>query len=142
MSNLYYIDTCIWLNLFKKEGDESKGRPYWLIAKEFIIKVDKNQEQIYISKLIIKELYFKLGKDFDKVKQFFKERNFINLVDLTSEDYSLARTFERTDNYKISFYDYLHVAISQRLDLILITRDKELINFSKKYIKVQKPEDQ
>jgi len=33
---LYYVDSCIWLNLFKKEGDVAKGVPYWEITKKFI----------------------------------------------------------------------------------------------------------
>lgn len=26
MSKEYYLDTCIWLNIFKKEGNESRGK--------------------------------------------------------------------------------------------------------------------
>ena len=32
----YYVDSCIWLNLFKEEGDPTKGIPYWTLAKKFI----------------------------------------------------------------------------------------------------------
>ncbi|MBT4538739.1 hypothetical protein HOI26_00900 [Candidatus Woesearchaeota archaeon] len=42
---------------------------------------------------------------------------------------------------KISFYDYLHVAISKRLNIPLITRDKDLIIFAKKHIEVYRPEE-
>ena len=45
----FYIDTCIWLNLFKKEGDPSKGVPYWKIAEDFIdaIMFSQDKEIIY-----------------------------------------------------------------------------------------------
>jgi len=32
----YYVDTSIWLNFFKKEGDPTKGVPYWQLAKAFL----------------------------------------------------------------------------------------------------------
>ena len=57
------------------------------------------------------------------------------------EDYDLARKFENEEEIKLSFYDYLHVAIAKRLNVPLITRDKELIYFAKKHIGVFKPED-
>lgn len=37
----FYLDTCIWMNLFKKEGNPEKGVPYWKIAKEFINNLKK-----------------------------------------------------------------------------------------------------
>ncbi len=36
---------------------------------------------------------------------------------------------------------YLHVAIAKRLNIPLITRDKDLIIFAKKHVDVYKPED-
>ena len=141
MNEVFYLDTCIWLNLFKKEGDVSKGKPYWIIAKEFIEKVESSNDSIIVSTIVLKELEFKLGDKFNLVKEFFKDNNFIKIIKTTSEDYELARNYEDSDKCGISFYDYLHVAIAKRLSIKFITRDRGLIEFSKDIIKVNKPEE-
>jgi len=134
---VYYIDTCIWLNLFKKEGDSTKGIPYWKIAKDFL---EKNN-QLIVSTITLKELQYVLGENFKEVKKFFKDLDFIKIISTTQEDYDLARKFEDEEKSKISFYDYLHVAIVKRLNLPLITRDKDLMKFARKHVKVYKPEE-
>ena len=63
------------------------------------------------------------------------------MIKTVPEDYDLARKFEDEEEIKISFYDYLHVAISKRLNIPLITRDKDLITFAKKDIEVYRPEE-
>jgi len=133
----YYVDACIWLNLFKKEGDETKGVPYWKLAKDFLEKENK----IIISTIVLKELSFKLGDQFQEKLKFFKETNFIEIIKTVPEDYDVARKFEDEEEFKISFYDYLHVAIAKRKNIPLITRDRDLINFADKHIEVYKPED-
>jgi len=131
----YYLDSCIWINLFKKEGDDTKGIPYWKIAKDFIEK----DNIIIVSTIVIKEISFKI--ELNIVLKFFKDNEFIKLIKTIPEDYDLARKFENEEEIKLSFYDYLHVAIARRLNVPLITRDKELIYFAKKHIVVFKPED-
>lgn len=132
----YYVDSCIWLNLFKKEGDATRGVPYWKLAKDFFEQGNK----IIISTIVLKELSF-IVKDFNQTMKFFKDSDFIKIIKTNSEDYDLARKFEDEEESKISFYDYLHVAIAKRLNIPLITRDRDLIDFAKKQIKVYKPED-
>ena len=139
MKKSYYLDTNIWLNLFKKEGDYSKGVPYWKIAKQFIEKVNENNDKIIVSTITLKEIYFIAKDKFNLIKRFFKESEFIKIINTLPEDYNLAREWERLDG-KLSFYDYLHVAISKRLNLILITRDVDLIEFAKTHVQVSKPE--
>ncbi len=133
----YYVDSCIWLNLFKKEGDPTKGVPYWQLAKDFL----KQNNQIIISTIVLKELSYKLNELFDEKLEFFKNTEFVEIIKTTSEDYDLARKFEDEEEFKISFYDYLHVAIAKRLNIPLITRDRDLIDFAIKHIEVFKPED-
>ena len=136
----HYLDTCIWLNLFKKEGDEKKGIPYWKLAKDFIEQVEDDNEIIIVSTITLKELTFKLGDKFDGVKEFFQESDFIHIIKTVPEDYNQARAWEQ-EHQHLSFYDYLHVAIAKRLNVPLITRDKDLMEFSKEYVEVFKPED-
>ncbi len=135
----HYLDSCIWLNLFKKEGDPTKGVPYWKIAKDFIEQVEDEKGTIIVSTIVLKELYFKLEEKFDSVKQFFKEADHIKIIKTTNEDYNLAREFEQSHGL-ISFYDYLHVAIAKRLGIPLITRDRDLMDFAKNHVEVFKPE--
>ncbi len=42
----YYVETCIWLNFFKKEGDATKGIPYWKLARDFVDQVGDRNEKI------------------------------------------------------------------------------------------------
>ncbi|MEK6845626.1 MAG: PIN domain-containing protein [Nanoarchaeota archaeon] len=136
----HYVDTCIWLNLFKKEGDETKGIPYWKLAEDFIEQVEEDNDSIIVSTISLKELTFKLGDKFNEVKRFFQESDFIQIIKTTPDDYDQARQWEQ-EHRLLSFYDYLHVAIAKRLNVPLITRDKDLMEFAKKQVEVFKPED-
>ncbi len=133
----FYLDTCIWLNLFKKEGDSTKGIPYWEITERFI-KWAKDDE-IVVSTIVLKELFFRIPNKFKIIKSFFENTHWIFFVKTCPEDYKFARELEL--EFKIGFYDCLHVAICRRLNYILVTRDKAMINVAKKYVNVNKPEN-
>ena len=135
----YYIDSCIWLNLYKKEVDQKKGISYWKLAKDFIEKVEEQNERIIVSTIVLKELYFVLKDKFSRIQKFFKKSEYIEIIKTTYEDYALARKWEQ-EHKLLSFYDYLHVAIFQRLNITLITRDEELIEFAENHVEVFKPE--
>jgi len=137
----FYLDTCIWLNLFKKEGDSKKGKPYWEIAKDFIemVMLSENKE-IYYSGLILKELKFNMDLKIFNEKLLFLKKDFI-FVKVNSDDYVLARKLESEFKYSISFYDCLHITICKRMNLILVTRDNELMRYAKSYITTKRPEE-
>lgn len=137
---IYYFDTCIWINLFKKEGDASKGVPYWKIAFDFIEYIEKTGGIIAISAIVFKELRFRLNEDFADAEKFLAEKECIEIIDVDAQDYNLARLFERK-HLMLSFYDYLHTAISQRRGFLLITRDKALLEFASKHLTAFRPED-
>lgn len=138
----FYVDTCIYLNLWNKEGDESKGVPYWKIAKDFFEKIRYSSKIIYYSNIILKELKFNLESNFfgEKNELFKKDKKFV-FKGVINEDCVLARKIQSKYNYEIGFGDCLHIAICKRLTLILITRDKKLIEIAKQIINVSKPED-
>ncbi len=136
----YYVETCIWLNLFKKEGDSIKGIPYWELAKDFIEQVEKQNNSIIVSTIVLKELYFTARGKFNIIKKFFKDTNYIKIIKTTPEDYNQARKWEQ-EHGLLSFYDYIHLAITKRLNIPLITRDRDLIDFAENYVEVFKPED-
>lgn len=131
----YYVDTCIWLNLFKKET------AFWEMALEFIGKIIiSSEEDIIYTGFILRELEFKLDQELlEKVELFLKKRCIYIPAD--KADYQLARNLELESKFTISFFDCMHIAICKRLDYILITRDKALIEYAKSYILVKKPEE-
>ena len=137
----YYLDTCIWINLFKKEVNIITNKEYWKITQIFLDKVLNQNDQIFYSGIILREIQIKLGDDRLKDKsEFFYDLGIIK-IELIQEDKILARKLESKYNFEISFYDLLHLSICKRLDFILVTRDRQLINIAKENdVKVIKPE--
>ena len=137
----FYIDTNIYLNLWKKEGDEAKGIPYWKLAKDFLDKAERENHIIVFSGLILKELKYKLTDEQFKEKSVLLESTY-QKVDVIEEDYQNARKLESKSNFDISFYDCLHLSVCKRLNLVLVTRDALLLTFAiNKITKCGKPED-
>jgi predicted nucleic acid-binding protein len=142
--NSFYVDSCIWLNLFKKEGDSSKGIPYWKIAEDFVNKVMFSEDdEIIYSGLIIREIQIKSNNEdlFKYRLDFIKGEPKFRQADTIKEDEVFARKLESASDFEISFYDCMHVALCKRLNLILVTRDNALITFAKEYISADKPEN-
>ncbi|MGM5484106.1 MAG: type II toxin-antitoxin system VapC family toxin [Nanobdellota archaeon] len=142
MNKLFFVDTCIWLNLFKREGDSSKGKPYFKISEDFLEKVMFSKElEIYYSGLILKEIKYILEDDllFEDKKNFMRKEFFF--AKASSSDYILGRKIESELNYELSFFDSMHIAMAFRLKCTLVTRDKDLLKLSKNYVKSSKPED-
>lgn len=137
----FYIDTNIYLNLWKKEGDAAKGIPYWKLAKDFIDKAEKEGSIIVFTGLIIKELKYKLTQEQYREKEELLKASF-ERAEVADEDYRHARKLESKTKFEISFYDCLHMAVCIRLGLVLVTRDALLLNAAKKEgIKCGKPEN-
>lgn len=140
----FYVDTCIWLNLFKKEGDPIKGIPYWKIAKDFIDRVMfSDDKEILYSGFILRELQLILNNDklYKEKRTFLREEPKFKFIKCITEDKVLARKLESESGFEISFYDCLHMAICKRTNSVLVTRDYDLMDFAKDYIEVQKPEN-
>ena len=139
----FYLDSCIWLNLFKEEGDSNKGVPYWKIAKEFIEKIILSKDkEIVFSGFILKELKHKLDDStFEEKLLFLKNEEKFRFIKATEGDYTLGRKLESESKFDISFFDCIHVAICKRVNSTLVTRDLKLIGFAKDYVEVIKPEE-
>ena len=92
----YYVDSCIWLNLFKKEGDPTKGVPYWQLAKEFLEKIMFSDDEIFYSGFVLKEIKYGLSNEnlFAEKQKFLREEPKFHFVKATPEDYDAARTLE------------------------------------------------
>jgi len=138
----YYIDTCIYLNLWQKEESFS-GVKYWKIAKNLFEFIEEKNEIIYYSGFILKEMNFILSKkDFNnKIRLFETTPNFKRIF-LKENEIEDARKIENETNFEISFYDIIHMILARKSKSILVTRDKRLMSIAKKYkVVVQLPEE-
>lgn len=139
----FYLDTCIWLNLLKRECQLVSGKPVWIVARELIEQiVFVEEKKIFYSGLILKEIANKMKEEISltKLKRYFSDIKAIPVA-TTEEDYLLARRIEKQSGFCIGFYDCLHIAICRRLELALVTRDKALIEFANGQIEVKRPEE-
>lgn len=137
----YYVDACIYLNLWQKEVDES-GNPLWKYAKEFFEKVEEENSTIYYSGFLLKEMMFILNTEeyLDKKEMFEASSNFKKIL-LSDEEYNLAIKI-KNKNVGISLYDIIHMLLAKKTNSILVTRDKFLIEFAKSFsVEVKKPEE-
>jgi hypothetical protein len=140
---LYYVDTCIWLNLLKKEGDATKGVPYWKIAEDFFQSCfSSSDKEILCSVIVVRELELQLNtRDYYCFLEVINKKN-IKIVAALEEDKRCARKLESFYNFTISYYGLLHMTIAKRWTATLITRDKLLLQKSKENnIFACRPED-
>ncbi|MFH1650366.1 MAG: PIN domain-containing protein [Candidatus Woesearchaeota archaeon] len=135
---MYYVDTCVWLNILKDEV--RSGVDFGAIALDFLTRVQGKNCKLAVSPIVLKELQFKLDSSFEKVRIKLVRLASVELVAVRDVDYKLARKFE-SEHALLSFFDYLHVAIAFRLNFVLVTRDKNLLNFASQYVEAALPED-
>ena len=143
MKNLFYVDTCIYLNLWQKEGDAKFGVPYWKLAEDFFEEFDNEETTFYYSGFVLKELSFRLTKeDFEKKKSLFESSPNFKKIRISPEEFNKARKIERELNYEFGFFDIIHMLLAMKTESILVTRDKGLLELAKKYkIISKKPEE-
>lgn len=137
----YYIDTCIYLNLWQKE--EINGINLWEYAKDFLEKMDNNRFVIYYSGFILKELMHVLTKEeFESKRILFESSPNFKKVFLSEDELQKARRIEKETKNKISFFDIIHMLLAKKTNSVLITRDRKLIQTSEKYgIEAKRPEE-
>ena len=138
----YYVDSCIYLNLWKKEVDES-GDLLWKFAKEFFEKLEDNNSVIYYSGYLLRELMFAFDeKQFINKLELFNYSSIFKRVNLTKEEYQEAQKLKNTLASNVSFFDILHTLFAKKTNSVLVTRDEDLIEFAKTMnIIVKKPEE-
>lgn len=143
MVQKYYLDTCIWLNLFKKEGDPRKGKPYWEIADDFIRSIIAEKHILLYSEIILRELQIKLSQEeYQQRSQLIKNMPCTQKIEVLSEDKQIARQLESVYSFDISFYDLLNLVLAKRYNAVLVTRDKLLLKRCKENnVSALKPEE-
>ena len=122
----YYVETSIWLNVINNEGDASKGTTWCEIGRNFL----KKKKKVFYSGVVLREL--QLNLDSVMYKQIRQElsKTFVR-VDATLDDRAYARKLESFYCYAISFYDLVHLAIAKRIDAVLVSRDRQLLEIAK-----------
>ena len=141
MEEGYYVDTCVYLNIWQKEVANSIE--LWKLAKEFFDKIEERGNIIYYSGFILKELMYILSEEeyYQKRELFNGSSNFIKAT-LNEAEYEEARKIEMDLKGKIGFYDIMHMLLARKTHSVLITRDKKLIETSNKFnVKVKRPEE-
>jgi len=138
----YYIDTCIYLNLWQKEVSFS-GVKYWEIAQNLLEFIEEKNYTIYFSGFILKELNYILSKkEFENKKELFENTTNFKKVFLDKEELEEARKIEKEVNFDVSFYDIIHMILAKKTKSILVTRDKRLMNIAIKHkVDVKLPEE-
>ncbi len=125
----YYVDTCIWLNLFKKEGNPAKGIPYWRLARDFVENILMSSEDIIIySDIVAREIQICLrGSALEKAMRFLTGTTKFVGVAVADADKAAARKLESKYCFDISFYDCVHISIAKHRGFVLVTRDEKLL---------------
>lgn len=142
MEKRFYVDSCIYLNLWQEEVNKKRDIAYWKFAKDFFEKYDKESDVFYYSGFILKELRFILTKEEYAQKRilFYKSPNF-KRIKISPEEYAKARKIESDLKYQIGFFDIIHMLLAMKTQSVLVTRDRELLRAAKKYkIVAKKPE--
>jgi predicted nucleic acid-binding protein len=139
----FYVDACIYINLWQEEGDKRYGIPYWKIAKDFFEKHDNENNIIYYSGFLLKEMKFILEeKVFAQKRELFDASPNFKKIDITKDELNEARKIESETNFEISFYDIIHLVLARKTMSVLITRDSKLLEVAKKYsVNAGKPEE-
>ena len=138
----YYVDSGIYLNLWKKEVGES-GELLWKFAKDFFERVKHENYIIYYSGYLLKEIMFAFDEnEFVDKLILFNDSSEFDRINLTKEEYQEAQKIKNSIISDLSFFDIIHAILAKKTNSILVTRDKDLIEFAKnRDIQVKKPED-
>lgn len=141
MKRSYYIDTCVYLNLWQKEV--VNGVELWKLAKELFDKIEEREDIIYYSGFILKELkYILTEKEFNQKRDIFDSNSIIIRESLTNEEYEEARKIEIKMGNEIGFYDIMHMLLARKTNSVLITRDRKLIEVASKFgVEAKNPEE-
>ncbi len=143
MNRKFYVDTCIYFNLWQKEVEKKTGLKLWKLAQRFFEKAEEKSFTICYSGFILKELsYILTSEEFHKKRVMFESSpNFLRLT-LSREEFEEARRIEQDIRSKISFFDIIHILLAKKSNSVLVTRDKKLIETAKECkATAKKPEE-
>jgi len=138
-----YIDTNVFLNIWFREVDPRTKKELWRFSAEFLKRLRNFQS--FTSRNVIAEIENVLseaGIDKQKISERVKAVKIIveKIVKITREDrFKALRLMDEKEIKDI--FDAKSAAVCQRLNAVLVTRDRELGNKLKGYIQVAEPEE-
>jgi len=117
----FYIDTCVFLNVWKKEVGPNPAQPFW---EKSLLFLHKHKGHILISSAVLQEL----GQPTEGRKRIdaLLEAHAITRVNTDGQLMALAETLAEKEK-SISFLDAIHLLVAKREGATLVTRDKNLL---------------
>lgn len=135
----YLLDTCIWRD-FYEDRFSNKGRYLGQSAHDLFMKIIKNNDKIYFSVSLVKELSIKYNDKeiFDMLNILFFTNSLIK-IEVTKTEINEAKIISKKRN--LPFTDCLCAVQARNHKAILVSQDKHiLINLSDIAI-TKRPED-
>jgi len=132
----YYVDTCIWLDLFENRKD--KFRPLGEWAAEFINRSVKEDEEILLSDIVEDELTNHLTEA--HVKRLLNLRNHCMLVRVDSNKRQFDEALRLSKERRVPLNDAFHAVLARDSGAVLITRDRHFDNLQD-VVRCKKPEE-
>ena len=138
-----YIDTNVFLNVWFREVDPKTGKELWRFSAEFLKRLGNFQS--FTSRSVIFEVKKVLGEagvDERKILEKVEAVKIIvdEVVKITRED--RVEAFRLMDERGIEdIFDARNAAVCKRLNAVLVSRDKELANKLKGYVRIAEPEE-
>jgi len=138
-----YIDTNVLLNVWFREVDPKTGKELWRFSAEFLKRLGDFQS--FTSRGVIaeiKKVLSEAGIDEQKILERVEAVKIIvdEIVKITKED--RVEALRLMDERGIEdVFDARNAAICKRLNAVLVSRDRELVNKLKGYVRVAEPEE-
>lgn len=121
MVQKYYIDTCIWIDLYEDRKGYN-GEPLGEYALQFLFLLLKKKKGLVISKPLISELEQKYTME--EINGMMKPfSSILHVVNATKEQEREAKRIAQERN--IPSADALHAILARDFTLILVTRDND-----------------
>lgn len=126
----YYLDTCIWVDLYE-ERTGYFGEPFGDWAWKVLSLIKETESKLIITDILIEELLVRyLPEEIRGMMNFFKEN--IEKIKLIEKQKEAARKITLERNLPLG--DVLHAIIARDHNLLFVTRDnhfRKLIDITK-----------
>ncbi len=138
-----FIDTNVFLNVWFREVDPKTGKELWRFSTEFLKKLGNFQSLTSRSVIVeIKKILSESGVDEQKMLEKVEAVKIIvdEIVKITKEDRVEASRLMDDKGIEDGF-DARNAAVCKRINAVLVSRDRELANKLKGYVRVAEPEE-
>lgn len=139
MTKTFYLDTCIWRDMYENRLGQ-KGKPLGEYAYDLIIYILENNYKIIFSDALIHELRkaYK-NNEIDEVLNFLFICNVLVKVDITKEEYAESRKLSRERN--LPLVDCLNAVQARNHNAIMVSQDKHFSQGLSDIAVVARPQD-